>query len=120
MAPKYTATIISLPFLTFIFSMIGILGGYVVGVTLLGLNSGSYFQGIYRSVVWADIQMGLVKSIVFGVMIVWISTSKGFHLQLERSGGFGAEGVSRTTTNAVVMASVSVLVLDYLISAIML
>ncbi len=120
MAPKYIATILSLPFLTFIFNIIGILGGYIVGVTLLGLNSGSYFHGMYRSVVWADIQMGLIKSIVFGIMIVWISTSKGFHLQMERSGGFGAEGVSRTTTNAVVMASVTVLVWDYLISAIML
>jgi len=120
MAPKYFATILSLPFLTFIFSMIGILGGYLVGVALLGVNGGSYFQGMYRSVVWADIQMGLIKSVVFGVLIVWICTSKGYHLHLERTGGFGAEGVSRTTTNAVVMSSVMVLVWDYLISAMML
>jgi phospholipid/cholesterol/gamma-HCH transport system permease protein len=118
--PKFGATIISMPVLTFIFNMVGILGGYVVGVALLGLTSGSYFQGMYQNAVWADVKMGLVKSMVFAVMVVWICTSKGFFLHLDRSGGFGAEGVSRATTNAVVMASVTVLVWDYLISAIML
>jgi phospholipid/cholesterol/gamma-HCH transport system permease protein len=118
--PKFGATIISLPFLTFIFNMVGILGGYLVGVALLGLTSGAYFQGMYHNAVWADVKMGLVKSLVFAVMVVWICTSKGFFLHLDRSGGFGAEGVSRATTAAVVMASVSVLVWDYLISAIML
>jgi phospholipid/cholesterol/gamma-HCH transport system permease protein len=118
--PKFGATIISMPVLTFIFNMVGILGGYVVGVALLGLTSGAYFQGMYQNAVWADVKMGLVKSMVFAVMVVWICTSKGFFLHLDRSGGFGAEGVSRATTNAVVMASVTVLVWDYLISAIML
>jgi phospholipid/cholesterol/gamma-HCH transport system permease protein len=120
MAPKLLAGIVSMPLLTAIFDMAGIFGGYLVGVSMLGVPGGSYFQEMYRSVGWADVEMGLVKSLVFGLLIVWISAAKGFFLHLERSGGFGAEGVSRTTTDAVVLSSVSILVWDYLISAIML
>ena len=120
MVPKFIASVISMPLLTAIFDMVGILGGYLVGVLMLGVNSGTYFQGMYRSVVWNDLEMGLVKSLVFGLLVVWIATAKGYFLHWERSGGFGAEGVSRTTTSAVVLASVTVLVWDYLISAIML
>jgi phospholipid/cholesterol/gamma-HCH transport system permease protein len=118
--PKLLAGIIAMPLLTAIFDVIGILGGYLIGVGLFDINQGTYFQGMYASVVWADVEMGLVKSLVFGLLLVWICTCKGFFLHLEPSGGFGAEGVSRTTTNAVVLSSVSVLVWDYLISAILL
>lgn len=118
--PKLLAGIIVLPLLTAIFDVIGIFGGYLVGVGLFGVNEGAYFQGMYASVVWADIEMGLVKSLVFGLLLVWICTCKGFFLHLEQTGGFGAEGVSRTTTDAVVLSSVSVLVWDYLISALLL
>jgi phospholipid/cholesterol/gamma-HCH transport system permease protein len=120
MVPKFIGGIISLPLLTFIFDVVGIMGGFLVGVTLLGLNEGSYFQSMYASVAWKDIEMGIVKSLVFGFLIVWISAAKGFYLHMERSGGFGAEGVSRNTTSAVVLASVTILVWDYLISAILL
>ncbi len=119
MAPKFIAGVIAMPLLTFIFDVAGILGGYVVGVSMLGVPAGSYFQEMYRSVVWADVEMGLVKALVFGLLIIWISAAKGFFLHLERSGGFGAEGVSRTTTSAVVLSSVAILVWDYLISAIL-
>lgn len=120
MVPKFIAGIFSVPLLTFIFDVVGILGGFLVGVLLLGLNEGTYFQAMYAGVVWKDIKMGIVKSLVFGFMLVWIASSKGYFLHLERSGGFGAEGVSRTTTNAVVFSSVTILVWDYLISAILL
>jgi len=120
MAPKFVAGIISVPLLTCIFDMLGIFGGYLVGVHLLGVNEGAYFQSMYHSVEWKDVEMGLVKSLVFGLLIIWIATAKGYYLHLERSGGFGAEGVSRTTTDAVVLSSVAVLVWDYLISALML
>lgn len=119
-APKLLAGIIALPLLTAFFDVIGILGGYLVGVDLFGVDRGSYFQGMYASVVWADVNMGLVKSLFFGLLLVWITSCKGYYLHLERSGGFGAEGVSRATTDAVVLASVSVLVCDYLISSILL
>ncbi len=120
MVPKFIAAVISMPLLTAIFDMVGILGGYLVGVMMLGVNGGTYFQGMYQSVNWNDVEMGLVKSLAFGLLIVWISTAKGYFLHTERDGGFGAEGVSRTTTSAVVLSSVSILVWDYLISAIML
>jgi phospholipid/cholesterol/gamma-HCH transport system permease protein len=120
MVPKFIGGVISVPLLTVIFDVVGILGGYLVGVALLGVSQGAYFQSMYDSVVWQDIKMGLVKSLVFGLLIIWISTAKGFYLHLERSGGFGAFGVSKVTTNAVVLASVMILVWDYLISAIML
>ncbi len=119
-APKIIAGIISLPLLTFIFDVVGILGGYLVGVVLLGVSNGAYFNGMYESVLWNDVEMGIVKSFVFGLLLVWISAAKGFFLHLERKGAFGPEGVSRVTTDAVVLASVTILVWDYLISAIML
>jgi phospholipid/cholesterol/gamma-HCH transport system permease protein len=119
-APKFAAGIISLPLLNFVFDVVGIFGGYVVGVLLLGVESGAYFSSMQRSVVFDDIYMGLVKSLVFGLILVWICSSKGYHVHLERSGGFGAEGVSRATTGAVVLSSVSILVWDYLITAVLL
>lgn len=120
LAPKFAASIIALPLLTFIFDIVGIIGGFLVGVSLFGVNEGTYFQGMYNSVHWLDIEMGIVKSLVFGLLIVWITSAKGYYLHLERSGGFGAEGVSRTTTDAVVISSVAILIWDYLITAIML
>ncbi|MCO7226690.1 ABC transporter permease [Pleionea sp. CnH1-48] len=119
MVPKFWATIISLPLLVAISDVVGILGGYVAGVWIFDVPSGAYFYGMYSSVDWVDINMGLVKSFVFGLIIVWISTGKGFLLHLDREGSYGAEGVSRITTQAVVLASISVLVADYLISAFM-
>jgi phospholipid/cholesterol/gamma-HCH transport system permease protein len=120
MAPKFIGALVSIPLLTFMFDVSGIFGGYLVGCGLLGVNAGTYFHSMYDHVDWSDIEMGVVKPFVFALLIVWIVTAKGFYLHLERSGGFGAEGVSRTTTSAVVLASVTILVWDYLISALML
>jgi phospholipid/cholesterol/gamma-HCH transport system permease protein len=119
-APKFIAALVSLPVLTFIFNVVGILGGYIAGVVILGVAEGAYFQGMYDSVVWEDIRLCLVKSLIFGLLIVWIATSKGFYLHLNRTGVFGAEGVSRITTDAVVLASVTILVWDYLIGSLIL
>ena len=119
-APKFVAALISMPVLTFIFNIVGILGGYLAGVVLLGVPEGAYFQGMYNSVEWADIRLCLVKSVIFGLIVVWVSTYKGYYLHLNRTGVFGAEGVSRVTTDAVVFASVSILVWDYLIGSIIL
>jgi phospholipid/cholesterol/gamma-HCH transport system permease protein len=119
-APKFIAAVISLPVLTFIFNIVGILGGYLAGVVLLGVAEGAYFQGMYDSVVWEDIRLCLIKAVIFGLIIVWIATFKGYFLHLNRGGVFGAEGVSRITTDAVVLASVSILVWDYLIGSLIL
>jgi phospholipid/cholesterol/gamma-HCH transport system permease protein len=64
--------------------------------------------------------MGFVKSLCFGLLVVWICASKGFFVHLERKGGFGAEGVSRATTSAVVLSSVAILVVDYFITSLLL
>ncbi len=119
-SPKFVGALISLPLLTMIFDCIGIAGGFLVGVVQFGVNEGAYFQGMYESVVWDDVFMGFVKSLVFGLLIVWISTAKGYYVHLSRRGGFGSEGVSRVTTDAVVLASVAILVWDYLIGAVLL
>ena len=118
-APKLIAGIISLPILTSFFNIVGLMGGYVVGVGIFEVSSGAYFQGMYDTVVWNDVQMGLVKSLTFGLLIVWIASAKGYFLHLDRIGAFGAEGVSRITTNAVVLSSIGVLFADYLISSLM-
>jgi phospholipid/cholesterol/gamma-HCH transport system permease protein len=120
MAPKFAAAIFSIPLLTFIFVVVGIFGGYLVGVTIFDVSYGSYFQGLYDSVTVTDLKMCVWKSFIFALLTVWISTGKGYFLHLEQGGGFGAEGVSRATTSAVVVSSVSILLWDYLISALML
>ena len=84
MVPKFIAGIISLPLLTCIFNVVGILGGYVAAVVLFGVSEGSYFQGMYDSVVWKDVEMGLIKSLVFGLIIIWIASAKGYFLHLDR------------------------------------
>lgn len=120
MAPKFVAGIISLPLLTAIFDVVGILGGYLVGVSLLGVNEGTYFSSMYKDVEFNDVYMGFVKSLCFGMLIIWISSAKGYFVHLSRGGGFGAEGVSKVTTDAVVLSSVSILLFDYFLTSIML
>jgi len=117
--PRLVAGVISVPLLSAVFVVCGILGGWFVGVVLFGVNQGAYFQGMYETVGGDDLAMGLVKSLLFGVLFVWICSAKGFFLHLDPKGAFGAEGVSRTTTNAVVLSSILLLFFDYLISALM-
>lgn len=118
-APKFVAGIISLPLLTAIFDVFGILGGYMVGVGLLGASKSSYVSSMYRDVEFIDISMGVIKSLCFGFLIIWICSSKGYFVHLVRDGGFGAEGVSRVTTNAVVLSSVTILVFDYFLTSLL-
>jgi phospholipid/cholesterol/gamma-HCH transport system permease protein len=119
-SPKFLAMMISIPVLTQFFNVIGIGGGYLAGVVLLGVNPGAYFSGIEQSVVNHDINLGIIKSFAFALLVVWICAGRGYFVHKIKSGGFGAEGVSRATTQAVVMSSISVLVWDYLITAVML
>jgi phospholipid/cholesterol/gamma-HCH transport system permease protein len=76
LAPKFIATVVSVPLLTFVFDIVGIIGGYLIGVSLLGVSAGTYFEGMYAGVVWADVHMGIVKSFVFGLLIVWVATER--------------------------------------------
>jgi phospholipid/cholesterol/gamma-HCH transport system permease protein len=75
---------------------------------------------LYDGVEWNDVEMGLYKSLVFGLAVTWICSAKGYFLHLDRRGAFGAEGVSRATTEAVVLSAIAVLFTDYLIGALML
>lgn len=119
-APRFLATLIAVPLLTAMFSLVGIAGGWFIAVVLFDVGEGAYFVGMADSVVLRDVAMGFVKSVVFGLVIVWICTGKGYLLHLGHEPAFGAEGVSRTTTDAVVAASIAVLFADYIISALML
>ena len=119
-APRFLATLIAVPLLTAIFNVVGIAGGWFVGVILFDIGEGAYFVSMADSLVWRDVLMGMVKSLIFALIIVWICTAKGYLLHLEQHRSFGAEGVSRTTTDAVVASSISVLFADYIISSLML
>jgi len=120
MTSKFWAGLVSVPLLTALFDVAGIVGGYLVGVVLIGIGQGTYFNGLHNGVEWNDIEMGFIKSLAFGLVIIWICTAKGYLLHLRRTGVFGAEGVSHVTTDAVVFSSVAILLTDYLIGSIML
>ena len=113
-SPKILAAVISVPLLCAIFDVVGIYGGYLVGVKLLGVNPGAYFHEMEKSVEWKDVYSGIIKSVSFGVIIAWVCCYKGYFA------GHGAEGVSRATTSAVVMSSVLVLVWDYFLTSVLL
>ncbi len=119
-SPKMLAALISVPLLTAIFDVVGIFGGYLAGVKLMGVSSGSYFNGMMQSVTNHDIRLGVIKSFVFALLLVWICTGRGYFVQQIRGAGFGAESVSKVTTQAVVLSSISVLIFDYLLTAILL
>ena len=119
-SPRILAGVFCVPILTAIFIVVGIFGGYFVGVILFDVSAGSYFQNMNDTVLNRDLLMGFIKSIVFGLLIVWISCEKGFNLHLDKNGAYGSEGVSRITTEAVVIASITILFSDYLLSALIL
>lgn len=117
--PRFIASLIAMPLLTAYCDIVGIVGGHLVGVELLGVSSGAYWDGFFASVFWSDVYMGLVKSVCFSILIVWISTYKGFYAGVAE-GSFGPEAVSRATTNAVVLSSISILISDYVITSVLL
>ena len=111
--PNLVAAIIAFPLLASIFDLVGIYGGYVVGVKLLGIGSGTYFYQMENFIDMSDIRMGLYKSLSFGVIVSWVCCYKGFNT------GYGAEGVSKATTQAVVISSVFILIWDYFIGSVL-
>lgn len=118
-SPKLVAGILSLPVLTILFDLSGVVGGYFVGVGLLGVGHGVFFQGLMNGLEWSDLNMGLIKSVLFGILIIWICSAKGFLLHCYPEGRMGAEGVSRVTTRAVVISSIMILFGDFLIGSFM-
>lgn len=112
--PNVLAGMLALPLLGALFAVIGIYGGYFVGVHLLGMSSGTYFGGMKDFVDIVDILHGLCKSLCFGFLIPFLCCFKGYYT------GYGAEGVGKATTEAVVWSSVAVLVLDYFLNSVLL
>ena len=113
-APRFLAGFISMPFLAAIFSAVGVLGGYFVGVGLLGVDEGSYWSQMQASVDFnEDIVNGVIKSVVFGVACNWIALYEGYDAIPT------AEGVSRATTKTVVRSALAVLGLDFILTALM-
>ncbi len=117
--PKFLAMLVAMPLLTAVFDVVGIAGGYLAGVKMMGVSPGSYIEGMTTSVTNHDLRLGIIKSFIFALLVVWICSGRGFFVREIRGAGFGAESVSRVTTQAVVYSSISVLVFDYLLTAIL-
>jgi len=111
--PVIVAGVITFPLMTALFDVVGIFGGYLVGVRLLGLSEGTYFGEMQTFVNMADIWTGFWKSLSFGVIVTWVCAYKGYY------SGHGAEGVSRATTHAVVLSSVLIFVWDYFLGSVL-
>ncbi len=115
-APRLWAAIICFPILTTFFDLVGILGGHLTGVELLGVDPGAYWNRIYEAVSVKNIVDGLFKAIVFGVVTTMICSFQGYFTHL-KSDVPGARGVSQTTTRAVVLSCIAILMFDYLITS---
>lgn len=113
-SPKIIAGLVALPILTAFFDLIGIFGGYLVGVGLLGVNEGAYFGEMVSATTFHDIYGGFLKSVSFGLLIAWICSFVGYSAEPT------TEGVSSATTNAVVITSVTILITDYMLTSILL
>lgn len=111
--PRMIASFLMLPVLASISNFVGIIGGYLVGVKLLGINEGAFVNRIEKVLQFQDIYNGLIKAAVFGIIMSVICCYKGFN-----SRG-GAEGVGKATTEAVVASSLTILVADYVLTSLM-
>ena len=113
-APRFWAGVISMPLLAAMFSAMGVFGGYLVGVLLIGVDEGSFWSQMQSAVDFhEDIMNGVIKSIVFGFAVTWISLFEGYDAPPT------AEGVSGATTRTVVTSSLAILALDFLLTAFM-
>ncbi|KND54671.1 putative ABC transporter, permease component YrbE [Candidatus Paraburkholderia kirkii] len=113
-APRMWAGIIAIPVLAAIFSAVGVVGGYIVGVGLIGVDPGAFWSQMQGGVdVWSDVGNGVIKSMVFGFAVTFIALFQGYEARPT------PEGVSRATTKTVMYASLAVLGLDFLLTALM-
>lgn len=113
-APRFWAGVIAMPLLALIFNAVGILGGHLVGVEWLGVDAGSYWSAMQANVdLYQDVFNGVIKSMVFALIVIWIALHKGFDAVPT------SEGISRATTQTVVTASLAVLGFDFVLTALM-
>lgn len=114
LAPRLWGGIIAMPVLAAVFSMVGIIGGWVVGVLLIGVDAGAFWSQMQDGVdVWKDVFNGVIKSVVFGVAVTLIALFEGWQAKPT------PEGVARATTRTVVTGSLAVLGLDFVLTALM-
>jgi phospholipid/cholesterol/gamma-HCH transport system permease protein len=114
-APRFIAGIIAMPVLVFIFNVmsLGVAGGHLIGVELLGVDSGAYWAGIRDNLHGLDIRDCAIKSVVFGIACSWIALYQGYHAPPTSA------GVARATTQTVVLSSLCILALDFVLTAFM-
>ena len=114
LAPRFWGGVITMPLLAAVFSAVGIIGGWMVGVLMIGVDAGAFWSQMQGGVdVWKDVGNGIVKSVVFGITVTFVALLQGYEAQPT------PEGVSRATTRTVVVASLSVLALDFVLTAMM-
>ena len=114
LAPRFWGGVIAMPLLAAVFSAVGVIGGWLVGVVMIGVDGGAFWGQMQGGVdVWKDVGNGFVKSLVFGVAVTFIAVLQGYVAKPT------PEGVSRATTRTVVVASLSVLGLDFVLTALM-
>ena len=113
-APRFWAGFLSMPLLATIFSAVGVMGGYFVGVGLLGVDAGAFWSQMQANVDFhEDVMNGVIKSVVFGFVVTWIALFEGYDAMPT------SEGVSRATTRTVVHSSLAVLGLDFILTGLM-
>lgn len=114
LAPRFWGGVITMPLLAALFSAVGILGGWLVGVVMIGVDSGAFWSQMQGGVdVWRDVGNGVIKSVVFGFTVTFVALLMGYEAQPT------PEGVSRATTRTVVVASLAVLGIDFVLTAMM-
>jgi phospholipid/cholesterol/gamma-HCH transport system permease protein len=114
LAPRFLGGIVSMPILAILFSTVGILGAYVVAVLLIGVDAGNFWSIMQTGVdVRRDVGNGIVKSMVFGVIVTFVALYQGYETQAT------PEGVAHATTRTVVISSLGVLATDFLLTALM-
>jgi phospholipid/cholesterol/gamma-HCH transport system permease protein len=114
LAPRFWGAVVAMPLLAAVFSAVGVIGGYVVGVLMIGIDAGSFWSQMQGGVdVWQDVGNGVLKSVVFGFAVSFIALLQGYEAQPT------PEGVAHATTRTVVVASLTVLGLDFVLTALM-
>jgi phospholipid/cholesterol/gamma-HCH transport system permease protein len=114
LAPRFLAGVVCMPLLAALFSAVGILGAYVVGVLMLGIDDGTFWSSMQTQVdVFRDVGNGIIKSVVFGVLCTFVALYQGYETKAT------PEGVSYATTRGVVISSLGVLAMDFILTAIM-
>jgi phospholipid/cholesterol/gamma-HCH transport system permease protein len=117
-SPRIAAAIISFPILTAVFDIVGIIGGYISGVLLLGANAGTYVYRVQASMDMKDVMDGFIKAIVFAVIVATVCCYQGYFTHL-RTDSHGAKAVGLSTTSAVVISCVLILVSDYVVTSLL-